>query len=375
MNLNSIHIRSVIRKELREYRRNRFIIVTMAVMPVFFLALPIVNIFTLPASVSSAMLDRRLGLSLLYMLLIPAVVPAALASYSVVGEREQGTLEPLLTTPISREELLLGKAAAAMIPSVAVGYTAFGVFLACVRLFATSNVATAVFDQRSVLLAQAVFTPLLAGWAIWVGIAISSRSSDVRVAQQLGTLASIPPLAIVSLMSFRVIQPTLAVAVTFGVGLLAIDGLAWRVVSAMFDRERLITGAKPSANNTSSPTPKATDVSVTPMTPSNEKRATVSAALKLTREGVGIELRRGPFEIQLDGTRVGSIKRHETVETPLEPGRHTLRIRSGRYSSRDHSFDVNDGETVNFRTHGAMVWPRYVASIVKPDLAISLRRE
>jgi hypothetical protein len=97
--------------------------------------------------------------------------------------------------------------------------------------------------------------------------------------------------------------------------------------------------------------------------------------LRLTREGTGIELRRGPFEIQLDGRTVGSINRHETIETPLEPGRHTLRIRSGRYSSRDHPVDVNDGDVVNFRCHGAMVWPMYVASIVKPDLAISLKRE
>jgi hypothetical protein len=64
-----------------------------------------------------------------------------------------------------------------------------------------------------------------------------------------------------------------------------------------------------------------------------------------------------------------------TVETPLEPGHHTLRLRSGRYSSQGESFDVADGEVVNFRCHGAMVWPRYVASIVKPNLAISLKRE
>jgi hypothetical protein len=101
----------------------------------------------------------------------------------------------------------------------------------------------------------------------------------------------------------------------------------------------------------------------------------VSAMLKLRREGFGIELRRRPFEIIVDGARVGSIKRHETAETPLEPGPHTLRLRSGRYSSRDQSFELAEDEVVNFRVHGAMVWPRYVASIIKPDLAISLRRE
>jgi hypothetical protein len=101
----------------------------------------------------------------------------------------------------------------------------------------------------------------------------------------------------------------------------------------------------------------------------------VSGTLRLTREGFGTELRRGRFEISVDGKSVGSIERHETIETPLEPGEHILRIRAGRYSSRDCSFAVADGEVVNFRTHGAMVWPRYVASIVRPDLGISLERE
>jgi hypothetical protein len=95
----------------------------------------------------------------------------------------------------------------------------------------------------------------------------------------------------------------------------------------------------------------------------------------LTREGAGIELRRGTFEIEVDGGTVGSIERHQAVEKPLDAGQHTLRIRAGRYSSHDHSFDAADGELVNFRCHGAMVWPRYVASIVRPDLAISLKRE
>ena len=101
----------------------------------------------------------------------------------------------------------------------------------------------------------------------------------------------------------------------------------------------------------------------------------MTATLSLTRESVGIELRRGRFEISVDGKTVGSLERHETVETPLEPGHHTLRMRAGRYSSRDRTFDVADGEVVNFRCHGAMIWPTYVASIVKSDLAISLKRE
>lgn len=99
------------------------------------------------------------------------------------------------------------------------------------------------------------------------------------------------------------------------------------------------------------------------------------ATLRLIREGVGIELRRGSFDVTLDGKVVASIERGDTTEAPLEPGHHRLRIRAGRYSSRPGDFDCADGEVVNFRCHGAMMWPRYVVSIVRPDLALSLHRE
>lgn len=101
----------------------------------------------------------------------------------------------------------------------------------------------------------------------------------------------------------------------------------------------------------------------------------MAATLKLTREGTGIELRRGTFDVLIDGDSVGSINWHDTVEVPVESGRHKIRIRAGRYSSADHSFEAAEGGMVAFRVHGAMVWPRWVLSVLKPDLAISLKRE
>lgn len=101
----------------------------------------------------------------------------------------------------------------------------------------------------------------------------------------------------------------------------------------------------------------------------------MSATLRVTREGAGIELRRGTFEVVVDGTAVGAIEYEQTTDVTLEPGHHTVEVRKGRYSSRAHPFDVTDGEVVAFRCHGAMMWPRYVASLVKPDLAIALHRQ
>jgi hypothetical protein len=83
----------------------------------------------------------------------------------------------------------------------------------------------------------------------------------------------------------------------------------------------------------------------------------VSATLTIEREGAIAELRGAPFEITLDGTTIGSINRHETFETPVEPGHHTLQVRADRYSSRAQSFDVADVDAVNFRCYGGRIWP------------------
>jgi ABC-type transport system involved in multi-copper enzyme maturation permease subunit len=243
MSFSWARVGAILQKELRDYRRNRFVIYTMAFLPLIFIAAPVVQLFTIKASITSATFDTRIGLSLLYMLILPAVIPSVLSAYSVVGEREQGTLEPLLTTPIHREEFLIGKALAALLPTLVVAYAIFGIFLAAVAAFAHPAVDSAVFE-RDHLLVQLLFTPLVAGWSIWVGIAISTRMSDVRAAQQLAVLASLPPVAIVALFSFNVITPSLGLALGLAAALLLVDGLAWRVVATMFDRERLIAGAR-----------------------------------------------------------------------------------------------------------------------------------
>jgi ABC-type Na+ efflux pump permease subunit len=242
--LDATRVRAVFRKELRDYRRRRSIVVTMSILPCIFLLNPVLTIFLAPASTASSTLDKTISISLIFFLVIPVIMPSTLAAYSVVGEREQGTLEPVLTTPVRSQELIVGKAAAVLVPTVALSYAIFGLFLAAVRLFANSVVASALFHQGPILLALLLFTPLLAGWSILVGLAISVRASEIRVAQQLGMLASIPLIGLFVLLAVGVIEPTFLVAILFAVVLLVIDLRASRVVARMFDTERLVTGAK-----------------------------------------------------------------------------------------------------------------------------------
>jgi ABC-type Na+ efflux pump permease subunit len=240
MSLSRRRIRAIAIKEVRSYRRTTSLVAAMAIIPLVFLIQPLVSTFAVASQAAASIKHHH---ELLYLLAIPALVPSTLAAYAVVGEREQGTLEPLLTTPIRREELLLAKALAVLIPSIAISYLVFAVYVALVGLFAHAGVASAFLRPPDVA-AQIIFTPPLAAWSIWVSLAISTRASDIRVAQQLATLASLPSIAVTTLIALNVIHPSFRLALGLGIALLLANRLGWRVVSALFDRERLIAGSR-----------------------------------------------------------------------------------------------------------------------------------
>jgi hypothetical protein len=105
------------------------------------------------------------------------------------------------------------------------------------------------------------------------------------------------------------------------------------------------------------------------------RRLTVSATLKLSHKAIGVEVRRGAYEVLVDGTRVGSVEMNDTIETPVEPGRHTLQVRSGRDSSGTKTFDAAEGEVVAYRATGKRILPLFLASFVAPNLALVLVRQ
>jgi ABC-type Na+ efflux pump permease subunit len=241
----SVHrVLAVAQKEARYFRRRRSVVITLLVLPLLFMIQPVLDIFLESPDTPAASLHAVVGAAFLFLLLIPVIVPTTIAGYAVVGEREQGTLEPLLTTPVRREELLLGKALVALLPSVVVSYLMFAAVVVCAVLFAPNRQIPSTVLQGWLLLSEALFAPLLAGWSIWVGMAVSTRSSDVRTAQQLAWLASLPAVLVIVLILFQVLPPSVGLTVGFALGLLFLDILLWRVVSAMFDRERLTTGRR-----------------------------------------------------------------------------------------------------------------------------------
>lgn len=100
-----------------------------------------------------------------------------------------------------------------------------------------------------------------------------------------------------------------------------------------------------------------------------------TATLVLRRKGRMVFGRRQEWGILLDGKPTGSIARDRGAELPVEPGHHTLRLSSGRFTSPERSFDIADGQVVSFSCHAPMFWPHAAAAVIVPGLWISLRRE
>jgi len=100
----------------------------------------------------------------------------------------------------------------------------------------------------------------------------------------------------------------------------------------------------------------------------------MAATLKLTHKAIGVEVRRGTYDIVIDGKRAGSLDMNDTIEIPIESGHHTVQVRSGRNSSRTQTFDAAENQTVAFRCTGKSFLPIFLASFIVPSLALQLRR-
>ena len=101
----------------------------------------------------------------------------------------------------------------------------------------------------------------------------------------------------------------------------------------------------------------------------------MSATLKLIHKAIGAEVRRGAYDVMVDGERVGSVEMNDTIEIPIEPGCHTLQVQDGRKSSSTETFDASEGAVVAFRCTGKRFLPIFLASFIVPRLALKLVRD
>jgi ABC-2 type transport system permease protein len=258
-------IRVIVRKEWLELRQDLKLLLAATAPALFFTFLPLalvalVGRVPIPQSdreelsrfiAANTALDGLNSVELMqaivgvqfssFFVLLPIITPSVLASYSVVGEKTNRTLEPLLATPVRTWELLLGKILAALIPAVALSWFAGGTFIAGIAAVASSRRVFAAIVSPAWLLLLIVVTPLLALIVIAALVAVSSRVNDPRTAQQVSGFLVIPfvLLFVGQLAGLVVLGPALVLVASVVLALIA--ALALWGVTRLFQREVILT--------------------------------------------------------------------------------------------------------------------------------------
>ncbi len=254
-------IRTIIRKEWAEVFKNRLVLFTVLLLPLFFSVMPLVALYftnsegaggvsNVPPQMASICGDLGYGACIqvyvlyqfvIIFMMLPLIIPASISAYSIVGEKTTRCLEPLLATPITTMELLIGKALGSIIPAVAATWGGFAVFAVGARLI-TSNpaVAARVLDPIW-LLTVFVVGPLLSVASVSVSIMVSSRVSDPRTAEQVSMVIIVPLLAVFFGQTAGLFTINITFLLAVLVVLLAADATLVYFAGRLFERETILT--------------------------------------------------------------------------------------------------------------------------------------
>ncbi len=231
-------VKAVLRREWEEAVRIRMVLFSVSFFPLFMVGFAAYLVWqgrSLPPQGQAVLMNT----ALIYFFVLPVVIPLSIAAYSIVGEKEQGTLEPVLATPIRDWELFLGKALAPVIPGVLISWAAFGIFLiaSCLIL---GGIPPGVLSPPW-LLSIFALAPFTALFAVFVTMIVSSRTTDTRAAYQFSSLAVLPALIPLIVYSARLTAVNLIfVGIEVGV-LLPLNAVTLYIALRLFRREEILT--------------------------------------------------------------------------------------------------------------------------------------
>jgi len=245
----------ILRKEFIEIVQQRILLYSILLPPLLFAVIPLFFLLRGDngSNASTLHIPSLEGLTLheytqgvigtifsnVYILL-SMIVPSTIAAYSIIGEKNSRTLEPLLATPVRRWQLLAGKMLAALLPAVLVTWVSGGLFIAELAVFTDANVVSHVVTGGWLILFIAS-TPLLGLIAVAIMTAISSRVNDTRTAQQLSIWAVVPIIGIILGELSGQFELTVLVAVIVSLILIPLAILLTWGAAQLFGRETILT--------------------------------------------------------------------------------------------------------------------------------------
>ena len=231
-------------KDLRIFRRNKTVLRSVVLFPLIVsIGLPLVVHFAgqKHGGITASHLPTTLNAFSFFFIIVAAYLPTAIASYSLVGEKVEKSLEPLLATPITDGELLLGKSIAAFFPPIVAIYIGAAVFMALIDLFTHQTLGYSYVPNWTMGIILLVIVPLSAILSIQASVIISARVSDVRAAQLLGGLIVLPFLAIYVASEIGSVSLNANNLFIISAVILLVDVILFFISTKTFQREEILT--------------------------------------------------------------------------------------------------------------------------------------
>ena|SRR5271157_4773148 len=236
---------AVAAKDFRIFKRKSTVIYACVVLPlVVGIAFPLIMQYALHNGrihgINVSTLPKFMDAFSIWFLIGAAVIPSAIASYSLVGEKIQKSLEPLLATPMTDGEILLGKTISGLVIPVAAIYAGSAIFMVLMDLVTQSTLGYLYYPNWHIG-AILLVAPLISLLSVELNVIISSRLNDARTAQQMGMLSALPFIGLyfASELGFFALNDA-NLLILAGV-IFAIDIVLFFVSRATFQREEILT--------------------------------------------------------------------------------------------------------------------------------------
>ncbi len=227
-------------KDFSIFRKKKRILYTLIILPLLFsIGLPLVLMFQIGNTKTEDIISLLNALSYFYITLA-YILPINLSSYSIIGEKIEQSLEPLLATPTTDSELLFGKIIASFLPCISVLYISFTIFMILSDAIIYNNIGYLFFPNWSmvIILLAMLFSSFL---SIQMNVIISSRINDVRTANQLATLLFIPFISVYFLLIANVVSLNIINLLVIFAALLIADIILFYINKIIFQRDKILT--------------------------------------------------------------------------------------------------------------------------------------
>jgi len=267
-------LQAMIRKDLTAVIRSKGLMIPMIIVPlIFFILIPVLtslapNLINIPGANLAefeTFLERMPGglqeilapynleqsvivMMVVYVfapmfLIVPLMVSSVIAADSFAGEKERGTIEALLYTPLSDLELFLAKLLAAWIPALLVSLAGFVIYTLAANLAGWRIMGEIFFPNWMWVGLVFWVSPAVAGLGLSTMVLVSSRVKGFQEANQIGGVVVLPILLLVIGQTTGVMYFNLSLVLLLGLLIWVVDAVLFWIGVRTFARERLVVGS------------------------------------------------------------------------------------------------------------------------------------